>query len=1292
MQVDDRDKPESHVDVVQVVDHLINDCKFTGLLKDNKEDGKGTRVYAEGCRLEAFWVSGRRYGKAVCVLDGGKWELEYEDDEIKGEASGSTVDGVFRGHIKEVVLPPGNRDKPRVGTIVNTISSQRGAPDGHPALHFRAGQRLEIVDVMRSQNAWYATETAYTTLWFPLSSTDWHVSTRKQGKGKKLKEELFDASLCSLAYQPCGQGSISNKDGSAYEGEWKDGERHGAGHFRWAPSQHANSPCYEGAWKEGKMEGRGVMTWGDGSKFSGTFCRNCPVAGVLEKPSGGVVVSSILRFNVKSNFECPSGHEMMQLSSRPEWTCDRCNQPKRVNPRMRCARCDYDICEKCRKETAQCLHDMFQTPQLPAPFVARDIGRISANLWSAIENGAVESYGNHARALELSVADRILIKSLHVEENPSTVSPGSRREALSIKFQHGDKATEQIIKAFSGADVAKRMQWAIEIEAAPRPQRPQALMLTKGDIPGLKIAQLQRHLKARGVKAQGKKIELQAMLAAALAAEAECLGEEEDANMCMLDGDELLEPDADDITKMVHAGARGLADFEVAGCTPFRLTPAESLQPDPLCVHKMEQLRSTFAAVGRLIGCALWNGKTLGVAPARFFCRRLLEMVRVERLKVFDMHGPGPEFFGLVGSLVRIKVSSALEDEGCPKPLLRPPPGGSYTYEVLDAMSKGGQVFIRCQAHREDPRHAAPGVLGLDVAGWVHVKASDAKLVSREQCDTLWGSMQRLHLTRPYNGTFVVPKGARAICGQPVRVRKLLPPPVFFPAKAHEKNVEAEARGAGKSVEQPAGHLRQEAAIGAPRTARRIKGAQDEALAKALSAGLSEEARGAGKSVEQPAGHLRQEAAIGAPRISRRGEGAQDEALAKALSAGLPEQEAAAATRLEGDEQSIDASVDASPSKSHVSPLGCSHLLDTPLLLGSNPHQYAARANFGGGVRGVCFLPSWAIRALGVSDGEEVEVEALPLPLNRAGRAMRASPKGLSWHCGCKIDKIRCEAHRKSCPDCRAVSRPDLSGGLSPACRIEWRLAQHHLVGEVEVHLGQSIGTLLCQKHLSVIKVGMVLPVPWGFDTVHVCAQVVRDDAGRLLQEAVLSDRTAHLLLPPPLSPEASLSPMRGKQPSAKGKEAVGGGEEEEAQVKISSHPTAEELLNGEMMADYLEQAARDDVDRAHIKRNEFGWLLKNNISDLNDDGMLPPRFTGLAGGAMLRQVESHAPNKRRFFFLFFPTGLARHAPWLVLVFIYKPPNKRRFFPFFFLDRSRALRLRTSGGRPVVIYSQKFSI
>ena len=54
-------------------------------------------------------------------------------------------------------------------------------------------------------------------------------------------------------------------------------------------------------------------------------------------------------------------------------------------------------------------------------------------------------------------------------------------------------------------------------------------------------------------------------------------------------------------------------------------------------------------------------------------------------------------------------------------------------------------------------------------------------------------------------------------------------------------------------------------------------------------------------------------------------------------------------------------------------------------------------------------------------------------------------------------------------------------------------------------------------------------------------------------------------------------------------------------------------------------------MDRDLIRKNEFGWVLENNISELDHDGMLPPRFAGLARGAMLRQISKATPaNKRR--------------------------------------------------------------
>ena len=62
---------------------------------------------------------------------------------------------------------------PQVGSIVTIISRVMGAPADRTPLHFSVGERLEIAQVMHWQNAWYATCTRYTTLWFPLSSTDW---------------------------------------------------------------------------------------------------------------------------------------------------------------------------------------------------------------------------------------------------------------------------------------------------------------------------------------------------------------------------------------------------------------------------------------------------------------------------------------------------------------------------------------------------------------------------------------------------------------------------------------------------------------------------------------------------------------------------------------------------------------------------------------------------------------------------------------------------------------------------------------------------------------------------------------------------------------------------------------------------------------------------------------------------------------------------------------------------------------------------------------------------------------
>ena len=55
-------------------------------------------------------------------------------------------------------------------------------------------------------------------------------------------------------------------DGTKYDGEWKDGNKHGKGIFTWPDGEK-----YEGEWKDGKFHGRGIYTWPDGTKYDGEW-------------------------------------------------------------------------------------------------------------------------------------------------------------------------------------------------------------------------------------------------------------------------------------------------------------------------------------------------------------------------------------------------------------------------------------------------------------------------------------------------------------------------------------------------------------------------------------------------------------------------------------------------------------------------------------------------------------------------------------------------------------------------------------------------------------------------------------------------------------------------------------------------------------------------------------------------------------------------------------------------------------------------------------------------------------
>ena len=66
--------------------------------------------------------------------------------------------------------------------------------------------------------------------------------------------------------EPHGQGIFEYKDGSRYEGQFKDGLIHGQGIL-----EFANGDRYEGQWKDGKMHGQGILEFPSGNRYKGQW-------------------------------------------------------------------------------------------------------------------------------------------------------------------------------------------------------------------------------------------------------------------------------------------------------------------------------------------------------------------------------------------------------------------------------------------------------------------------------------------------------------------------------------------------------------------------------------------------------------------------------------------------------------------------------------------------------------------------------------------------------------------------------------------------------------------------------------------------------------------------------------------------------------------------------------------------------------------------------------------------------------------------------------------------------------
>jgi hypothetical protein len=69
-------------------------------------------------------------------------------------------------------------------------------------------------------------------------------------------------------------GLTSERPGDQYQGDWSDGRRHGQGTYHWSLNSPRAGYRYVGAWANDKMHGEGSYGAPDGSLVEGSFAEN----------------------------------------------------------------------------------------------------------------------------------------------------------------------------------------------------------------------------------------------------------------------------------------------------------------------------------------------------------------------------------------------------------------------------------------------------------------------------------------------------------------------------------------------------------------------------------------------------------------------------------------------------------------------------------------------------------------------------------------------------------------------------------------------------------------------------------------------------------------------------------------------------------------------------------------------------------------------------------------------------------------------------------------------------------
>ena len=319
--------------------------EYTGEYSNNSLNGHGVMVYSNNQSYDGEWLNGKRHGFGEFKSTDGSYEGEWKDDKPNGhgvhkhkytDSTGKEVEDVYIGQFKDSCFDG-------YGTLTSTLGTKYAGDWVKDERHGHGVFTKQKVVTFEGANI--DVQSVYTGQW---------VNNRQQGEGR-IEITTLDTGKVIYIYEgefkdgrKHGQGSSVDMDGYVYEGDFAKNHANGMCKILYVPDNtfysgvvvkdmkhgkgvfnSTDGHYVEGEFKDDMLHGEGVCYGATGAVYRGTLVNNQPHGkGSIVYPNGcefigefkeGKKYKGMFKFQDKNNWYLGEFNEACEMHNYGVW-------------------------------------------------------------------------------------------------------------------------------------------------------------------------------------------------------------------------------------------------------------------------------------------------------------------------------------------------------------------------------------------------------------------------------------------------------------------------------------------------------------------------------------------------------------------------------------------------------------------------------------------------------------------------------------------------------------------------------------------------------------------------------------------------------------------------------------------------------------------------------------------------------------------------------------------------------------------------------------------------------------